>query len=333
MVQLTIKNYGLLLKEVKDHLSKTQASIESVVVRKKVEMAWSIGKSISNFLKKNSQQQESPYGKKLFLSLQNDTGIEQTTLYRMYGFYKSYPILPKNNDRLNWSHYQLLSGVKNRVERKYLEDLVSEKTLSVTDLRGEIKKVKKPKSDKIKVAKLKVRRGSLFCYKLVKPYAGKDFYIDCGFKIYRQVTENLPKNAEIIQAIKAKSGYSLKKSVLNPRQIYTYKASLKRIVDGDTLHVTLDLGFGILHEETLRLTGINAAEVKSDGGTKATEGLKKILQQHEFFVVRTSSTDTYNRYLADIFLPQKPTATVQEVAESGVYLNQLLLDLGLAQVF
>lgn len=76
-----------------------------------------------------------------------------------------------------------------------------------------------------------------------------------------------------------------------------------------------------MHEEILRLRGINAIEAKEKGGKKATEGLKKILKNQEYFIVKTSSTDTYNRYLADIFL------------NDGTYLNQLLLDKGLAVLF
>lgn len=80
---IVLKNYSALLKEVKTHVEQTQASIERTVVRQKVEMAWSIGKSISDHLKKNSQSEKNSYGKHLFLNLQNDVGIDQSTLYRM----------------------------------------------------------------------------------------------------------------------------------------------------------------------------------------------------------------------------------------------------------
>ena len=57
------------------------------------------------------------------------------------------------------------------------------------------------------------------------------------------------------------------------------------------------------------------------GGKKATKGLEKILKNQQSIIVKTSSTDTYNRYLADIFL------------DYGTYINQLLLDKKLAELF
>lgn len=306
--KITLKNYTLLLNEVKSHLSQTQASIERVVIRQKVEMAWSIGKSIFQHLKKNSESQKSKYGKHLFASLEKDVGIDQTTLYKMHSFYQSYPVLPRDNAKMNWSHYQLLSGIKKKAERKYLEDLVQEKEMTVVELRKEIKKPKAAASNQTTNHKLTPRCGKLLTYRLFQPTGSTQPYIDCGFKIYREVTKQLPKGVKINKDAKS-------------LEIYTYRGFLNRVVDGDTLRVTLDLGFGIMHEDILRLRGINAIEAKVRGGKKATEGLKKILKDQEFFIVKTSSTDTYNRYLADIFL------------NDGTYLNQLLLDKGLAVLF
>lgn len=298
--------YNALLNDVKNHISQTQAVIERTVIRKKIEMAWSIGKSISQHIKQNPTLQKSNYGKRLFERLESDTGIALRMLYKMHDFYRSYPFLPKDNEKLNWNHYQLLSGIKKKEERKYLEDLVKEKNLSAVELRKKISKPKKQQDDAIPT--LAPRRGQLGFYKLFKPSGRKENYIDCGFKIYHEAPKKLPKSIKIVTGA-------------NARQAYTYRGYLTRVVDGDTLRVTLDLGFGIMHEEILRLRGINAVEAAARGGKKATTGLEKILKGQDSFIVKTSSTDTYNRYLADIFL------------EDGTFLNQLLLDKKLAVLF
>lgn len=45
--------------------------------------------------------------------------------------------------------------------------------------------------------------------------------------------------------------------------MYEYKARLKRVIDGDTLEMDIDLGFGIwYHGAIVRLKGINAPEKK-----------------------------------------------------------------------
>ena len=48
---------------------------------------------------------------------------------------------------------------------------------------------------------------------------------------------------------------------------------------------------------------------------------------YDFFLI-------FNRYVADIFLPKNQNETdLQKVADFGIYLNQLLLERGLAEVF
>lgn len=43
--------------------------------------------------------------------------------------------------------------------------------------------------------------------------------------------------------------------------MYEYKCKVLRVVDGDTVDVDIDLGFGVwLQEERIRLAGIDAPE-------------------------------------------------------------------------
>lgn len=45
--------------------------------------------------------------------------------------------------------------------------------------------------------------------------------------------------------------------------VYRYNAIIEKVVDGDTIVVSLDLGFGIwLHKQSIRLYGINTPEIK-----------------------------------------------------------------------
>lgn len=45
--------------------------------------------------------------------------------------------------------------------------------------------------------------------------------------------------------------------------MYTYRALVKSIYDGDTLRADIDLGFGvILADQSLRLLGIDTPEIK-----------------------------------------------------------------------
>jgi endonuclease YncB( thermonuclease family) len=233
----------------------------------------------------------------------------------MRSFYKTYPTLPKNN--LNWSHYRNLVTVKDGEKRKLLEDLALTEQLGAKDLQRAITQSKpRARPEKI-LKKLKATRGKLFTYTTTK-----EGEIDLGFNIL------LEKNYATSKQVQTDSSQAF---TLNPsKSSYTYKAELERVVDGDTIHVKLDLGFGIKHREILRLAKINAAEAETKEGKKATAALKKILKDSSFLIVRTNKTDIYGRYVADIFFGKD---NPKKVAENGEYLNQLLLDRGLVEVY
>lgn len=345
--QIILQNYEQFLSEIRQQITKTQKNILQIVTRQKVEMAWQIGRLIEGHLLKNKQK---GYGDHLFEKLESDVGISQTVLYKMHNFYKSYPKIPKDDDKLNWSHYRVLSGVKESEERKRLQNLALENDWTSGDLQKEVKaskisKIRATSKIRQEIAKEKMatktllpQRGKLFFYNLIKQEGSGKTCIDCGFKIFKAVEKEqmkaLQKQVKIVETLKKNKNYSLKKSDLSARRINIYKAFLKRVVDGDTIHVILDLGFEIFHEEILRLRGINAAEISSEEGKKSAASLKNILKNPPFLIVKTSGSDVYGRYIADVFLSDvKKNLTPQEVADSGIYLNQLLLDKKLATPF
>lgn len=66
--------------------------------------------------------------------------------------------------------------------------------------------------------------------------------------------------------------------------MYEYRAKVNRIVDGDTVDVDIDLGFGIwLHDERVRIMGIDTPESRTSDevekifGLASKERLKEIL--------------------------------------------------------
>jgi endonuclease YncB( thermonuclease family) len=312
-MQITLQNYKKLLTKIQKTISQTKENIVRNVNREKVVMSWEIGKEIDVHLKENKG---SGYGEELFKRLAKDTSIEKFSLYKMHAFYKTYPKLPSEEKSLSWSHYRNLIAVKDAQTRAQLESLVIEKNLGTNKLQraiGETKKVERKNSAKKEVKKLRVRRGKLFSYSLTK-----DGEVDLGFNIFLEKTSVTKKPVAL----------SLSKSD------FTYVAKLERVVDGDTLHVKLDLGFGIKHHQILRLAKINAAEAATKEGKKATEQLKKILKDVRFLIVRTNKTDIYGRYVADVFFDESGKENdPKRVADSGIYLNQLLLDLGLVEIY
>lgn len=72
--------------------------------------------------------------------------------------------------------------------------------------------------------------------------------------------------------------------------MYTYKAKLNRIIDGDTLDAEIDLGFGVFVKQRIRLYGIATPDAhSSDSETKqaandAKQRLTEIMSR-EFKVI------------------------------------------------
>jgi len=109
---------------------------------------------------------------------------------------------------------------------------------------------------------------------------------------------------------------------------------IKRVIDGDTIEVELDLGFHIYCTKTLRLAKINCPERKDKEAwekskefvdtkifEKKTEldGRSFIFEQRQVKII-TYKAGKFGRYLADIWV-------------EGVHLNKELLEKGLAKPY
>lgn len=110
--------------------------------------------------------------------------------------------------------------------------------------------------------------------------------------------------------------------------LYTYRAKVVRVIDGDTLVADVDLGFRIhVNGETFRLYGIDAPETQSRGGRVVTEEekargllaketLRAMLEGKDIFLCTIKDKQgKYGRYLARIFY-------------EGVDVNRWLVDNG-----
>lgn len=95
-----------------------------------------------------------------------------------------------------------------------------------------------------------------------------------------------------------------------------YDAEINEVNDGDTVHAVIDLGFGLLIEQRLRLNGIDAPELGTPGGAEARQFLKdQALKVNRRVTLKIGKQDKFNRYLADIWA-------------DGKYLNQEMIDSG-----
>jgi len=111
--------------------------------------------------------------------------------------------------------------------------------------------------------------------------------------------------------------------------MYTYKALVRSIYDGDTIRADIDLGFGvILANQPLRLLGINAPEIR---GEEREQGLlsKNFVSERipvgSYITITTikDRKEKYGRYLATIFYGE----------DKMTNLNEELVNFGYATIY
>lgn len=112
---------------------------------------------------------------------------------------------------------------------------------------------------------------------------------------------------------------------------YVYETSLLRIIDGDTLLLGIDVGFGIVKEQRVRLAGVNAFSTESTKGRAATQFVAERLAVADRIVVQTRRADLYGRFLAHVFYSTRKLSFLKTFSE-GHHLNQQLLDEKLAML-
>ena len=89
--------------------------------------------------------------------------------------------------------------------------------------------------------------------------------------------------------------------------MYEYRATLVRVIDGDTIVANIDLGMHIHVEQIIRLVGVNAPERNTPAGAEATAWLNAALGVpgvNNLLVIRTSKDkqEKYGRWLGEILV-------------------------------
>lgn len=90
------------------------------------------------------------------------------------------------------------------------------------------------------------------------------------------------------------------------KDTYIRQANVLRIIDGDTLQVSIDLGFSITRVETVRLAKLNAPELRGEShfaGMAAMSWLSARVPPGSTVMLQTvKENDKYGRYLALLFV-------------------------------
>ncbi len=110
--------------------------------------------------------------------------------------------------------------------------------------------------------------------------------------------------------------------------MYEYKVKVTDVIDGDTIDVVIDLGFDIFTNKRIRLYGIDCPESRTTDlhekklGIEAKEYLKQLLGNASNVIIKTLSTDAYEKYgrvLGQVYIDS-----------SAISVNDLMISRGYA---
>ena len=120
------------------------------------------------------------------------------------------------------------------------------------------------------------------------------------------------------------------------KSCYNFRViKINRVVDGDTIDVTIDLGFDLFKKERVRVAGVDTPEKRTrdleekELGIDATNWLKKHLEEaisgEEDLVIRTElvgGVGKYGRLLGWLYM-----------ADSQLSLNEMMIEEGYAWAY
>ena len=97
--------------------------------------------------------------------------------------------------------------------------------------------------------------------------------------------------------------------------MYQYQATVNRIIDGDTVNLTIDLGFRLTYTANCRLAGINAPEINTEEGRTSKIALSIMLGTGDKVTINSTGLDKYGRPIVEIV--RKETTVNQIMIEQG----------------
>ena len=301
---------------------------------------WKIGQRIIEVTQ--GKKARANYGEQVLKQLSKDLtrryakGFSERNLEYIRKFYQYYKS-GKFHSELSWSDYVCLLLIENETARLSLEKKAIQKKLSSRDLltlvKQELARTKgKSKSDNQAESTTNTLARptlQLYTYRIVRKYKDDTTtslpHLDLGFSILLEEKENLSKFkiGSIIESTKDNKTYSFKLNS-NVKELFTYKAYLERVIDGDTLLVNIDLGFSVSIEQRLRLRGLDAPELSTKKGISSKKFVESCLKDCRFLILKTHGKDKYDRYLVDVFY-LKNESNEEKVIKDGLFLNNELL--------
>lgn len=315
-------SFSGLLTRLGELFGRSQKQIEDV----KVRTYWDAGRLIHGHILKHERR--AGYGTQVIPKLSAGLGIDEHLLYRMVRFYEAFPILAARLE-LTWTHYRQLAQVTDEKKRSQLETRAAAGHWSARELRDKIRSQRQSEAGSLSRKRgsatsrlLNPTQGKVGVYRIVSTASGPAN--DFGFTVYQnlnrsQLQRHKPDDLITLSA----TGRVLAAPTSATGDLFTYRATMLRVVDGDTVWVQVWISDRIRLKQKLRLRGIDTPELDTAEGRAAKRAVESLFKKSESMIITTTKPDKWDRYLADVFLGQ---ANGEEL-----FLNNLLLAKGYAR--
>lgn len=333
MTKLVPARYKKLLRDIEGFYRAAQKS--------HAEFFWNTGRRIVE--EEQHGEIYAPYGKGLLEGISQDLtescglGFSVRNLQRMRTFYLSNRT-PASD--LNLSHQIELLPVKDKRRRLALAERAIREGLKAKEVRAlvqaELVRSRVEKHEKPLKPLPPVSLGPYYTYQIIsRPNLHskkEERLLDLGFNQRLELDflelflgkTNFPAGT-VVSSVKSESGvYSLKAepSRLTADLLYTYKAYVEKVVDGDTFKLEILTGFGSRFSDKFRLKGIDCPELGTPEGERAKTFVEKELSSCDFITVKSTLAarrEKWGRFVVDLFYSKEGREK---------YLNQVLLDEG-----
>ncbi len=317
-----VASYDGLLHAIRETRAASQARITAAVEQEKVREAWEIGKLINEHILLHKERAD--YGEQVLKRLSGDLAVSETELGYIVQFFRTYPISPPA-EKLSWAHYRELLSINDSKEREEVTKRAAKEHWTRDQVREEIRRRQLRTQAPVKLPE--ITPGPLYTYQIIRL---KDrLKIDLGFGLYLDLPEKDSKKfkeGDIIRIDPSSGGLVSVIARIRPKfvggdeaisNLFTYSAVATQVVDGDTFHALIDLGFGLTFSQRVRLRRIDAPEIVAADGKEAKAYLEKILSRDQGrIIIKSWNLDQHGRPLADVWVQGK--SVDQELLDQGL---------------
>jgi len=107
------------------------------------------------------------------------------------------------------------------------------------------------------------------------------------------------------------------------QNLYTYKAVIVSVYDGDTYRADIDLGMGVIkRKEKIRLAFVDTPELEGDErerGLEVRDHVRELILGREVYIQTFKDTKgKWGRYIADIYLEADPRSLSTYLIENNM---------------